>query len=295
MAQDLERDRLLQLAVEGAEHHAQPPRPRNLLDLVAPARAHQRALAMVSALNRARSQVAQRCAASSLRRGSRGKSASRGKRPHYTAAPTSIRTRGEHEPAASPGHRRRRASGVRPLARAQPSRAPSSTRPGHGGAPLARASVTLTGRAGSLSAVTDSSGGYRFAAVDPGSYELRADLAGSARSCAGRWWSRWRARSSSTSGSTCRGWRCRWRWRRRRSTPALVLRREPGPGAAVRMPFRRTAVALWTTRRASATSRASGATSRAPTRCCWTAWSSATPASALRSCSSTTTGSTRCR
>jgi hypothetical protein len=46
------------------------------------------------------------------------------------------------------------------------------------GAGLARASVTLSGAMGSSAVQSDSSGDYRFPAVEPGSYELKADLAG---------------------------------------------------------------------------------------------------------------------
>ena len=46
------------------------------------------------------------------------------------------------------------------------------------GGVLPGVSVTLAGKAGSRSVVTDAEGGYRFAAVDPGTYTLTAELQG---------------------------------------------------------------------------------------------------------------------
>jgi len=46
------------------------------------------------------------------------------------------------------------------------------------GGVLPGVTVTLTGRTGSRSAVTDSDGAYRFVAVDPGTYTVTADLPG---------------------------------------------------------------------------------------------------------------------
>jgi hypothetical protein len=46
------------------------------------------------------------------------------------------------------------------------------------GSPLARVTVTLSGPMGASTTQTDSDGQYRFAAVDPGTYDVKADLAG---------------------------------------------------------------------------------------------------------------------
>jgi hypothetical protein len=46
------------------------------------------------------------------------------------------------------------------------------------GGALAGASVRLTGKAGSRTAVTDAKGAYRFTAVDPGSYDITVELTG---------------------------------------------------------------------------------------------------------------------
>jgi outer membrane receptor protein involved in Fe transport len=46
------------------------------------------------------------------------------------------------------------------------------------GAPLPGVTVTLTGKTGAKTAVSDAAGTYRFGAVDPGAYSLTADLQG---------------------------------------------------------------------------------------------------------------------
>jgi hypothetical protein len=46
------------------------------------------------------------------------------------------------------------------------------------GGALAGATVTLTGKAGSRTAITDARGEYRFTAVDPGTYDITAELSG---------------------------------------------------------------------------------------------------------------------
>ena len=46
------------------------------------------------------------------------------------------------------------------------------------GGALPGASVTLTGKTGARTSVTDARGEYRFTAVDPGSYEISVELTG---------------------------------------------------------------------------------------------------------------------
>ena len=46
------------------------------------------------------------------------------------------------------------------------------------GGALPGATVTLTGKAGARTAVTDAKGEYRFTAVDPGNYDLTVELTG---------------------------------------------------------------------------------------------------------------------
>src|SRR5689334_22100525 len=46
------------------------------------------------------------------------------------------------------------------------------------GAPLPNATLTLTGKTGSTTTGADAQGNYRFPAVDPGRYELRAEAPG---------------------------------------------------------------------------------------------------------------------
>ena len=46
------------------------------------------------------------------------------------------------------------------------------------GGALPGATVTLTGKAGARTTVTDAKGEYRFTAVDPGSYDITVELTG---------------------------------------------------------------------------------------------------------------------
>ena len=46
------------------------------------------------------------------------------------------------------------------------------------GGVLPGVTVTLTGKTGTRTAVTDAEGGYRFAALDPGTYSVTAELTG---------------------------------------------------------------------------------------------------------------------
>ena len=49
------------------------------------------------------------------------------------------------------------------------------------GAVLPGVTVTLTGKLGDRTAVTDATGQYRFPALEPGAYEVSADLSGFAK------------------------------------------------------------------------------------------------------------------